>query len=178
MMRLFALLLVPLPAFAECPAAPDHSEAFDALLARVQDAPTEMAARAVTGEMWALWRDAPDEAAQSLLDEGIRARESYNYLRALELFDRLVDYCPDYAEGYNQRAFVSFLREDFAAALPDLDATLDLAPRHVAALAGKALTLIGLGRDAEGQRVLREALNLNPWLSERYLLREPPGEKL
>ena len=87
-------------------------------------------------------------------------------------------YCPDYAEGYNQRAFVSFLAHDFEAALVDLEATLALNPRHIGALSGKALTLIGLGRREDGQATLRAALALNPWLSERALLETPPGEEL
>jgi tetratricopeptide (TPR) repeat protein len=90
----------------------------------------------------------------------------------------LIDYCPDYAEGYNQRAFVSFLTEDFEGALPDLDRTLELSPTHVGALAGKALTLLALSRQDEGQKVLKQALALNPWLSERALLSEPPGQDI
>jgi hypothetical protein len=45
-------------------------------------------------------------------------------------------------------------------------------------LSGKALTLMGLGRDAEAQTVLRAALALNPWLEERALLVTPPGVEL
>lgn len=161
-----------------CPEAPDHDAALSALLDRVRAAPTEMEGRQIANEMWALWADAPDEPSQHMLDEGMQARSGYDFLRALDRFDRLVDYCPHYAEGYNQRAFVNFLRQDFDAALPDLDRAIAINPRHVGALAGKALTLMGLGREAEAQEALRAALALNPWLSERSLLKEPPGQKL
>jgi tetratricopeptide (TPR) repeat protein len=94
-------------------------------------------------------------------------------------FDRLVDYCPDYAEGYNQRAFIHYLRGDYTPALGQLDEALQRQPLHIAALAGKALTLIAMGREAEGQMVLAQALKLNPWLPERGLLRpELLGEEL
>ena len=128
-----------------------------------------MAARALSNQMWELWTDAPDEVAQTLLDRGMRARSSYDFLGALDALDRLVSYCPDYAEGYNQRAFVNFLRQDFAAALADLDRTLERSPRHVGALSGKALSLLGLGRHEEARAALTAALALNPWLSERAL---------
>ncbi|WP_043771920.1 tetratricopeptide repeat protein [Roseivivax isoporae] len=163
---------------AECPPPPDHAAALDALFARVQAAETEMAAREIANEMWAYWADAPDETAQDLLDRGMQARRAFDLLGALDAFDRLVSYCPDYAEGYNQRAFVNFLRQDYATALPDLDAALERAPRHVAALSGKALTLFGLGRDAEARIVLRRALALNPWLSERHMLKNSPETEL
>ncbi|MEP5198489.1 MAG: tetratricopeptide repeat protein, partial [Paracoccaceae bacterium] len=128
--------------------------------------------------LWKLWATAPDAAAQALLDRGMSARGSYDFLGAIEAFDRLVEYCPDYAEGYNQRAFVNFLREDFEPALTDLDLALARNPNHVAALSGKALTLMGLGRGDEAQEVLREAIKLNPWIPERGLLTEPLGEEL
>ncbi|WP_367834162.1 tetratricopeptide repeat protein [Wenxinia marina] len=98
--------------------------------------------------------------------------------RARALFGRLVDYCPDYAEGYNQRAFAAFLVQDYEAALDDLDTALALNPDHVAALSGRALTLMGLGRMDEGQAALRAALALNPWLGERAMLIELPGEDI
>ncbi|MHA6326783.1 tetratricopeptide repeat protein [Roseivivax sp. CAU 1753] len=175
---LIALAIAPGAALAACPAAPDHSDAIDRTLSRIQSAEREMDARPLANELWEYWSDAPDEVAQELLDTGMRARESYDYLRAKDAFDRLVAYCPDYAEGYNQRAFVAFLRQDFAAALPDLDTAIGINPDHVAALAGKALTLMGLGRDAEAQTVLRAALALNPWLSERHLLKELRGKDI
>ena len=165
-------------ALAECPSPPDIKAEQDALLEEARAAQNEMAARPIRQALWALWAKAPDEAAQALLDRGMSARSSYDFVAALDAFDRLVDYCPDYAEGYNQRAFVYFLREDFETALPDLDRALERSPNHVAAMSGKALTLMGLGRNDEAQDVLRDAVGLNPWIPERGLLQELPGEEL
>ena len=99
------------------------------------------------------------------------------------MLNRLVEYCPEYAEGYNQRAFVNFLRQDFPPALGDLDRAIELSPNHIAALSGRALTLMGLGRNEEAREALKQALELNPWLSERSLLApggplEPEGQDL
>jgi len=166
-----ALLLMGTPALAAtCPPVPDHGAAFDRLVATARAAETEAAGRAVSDEMWALWTDAPDARAQEWLDEGMTRREAYDFAAAEAAFDALVAYCPNYAEGYNQRAFVNFLRQDYEAALPDLDRALALSPRHVGALTGQALTLIALQRPGEAAVTLRRALDLNPWLSERHLL--------
>ncbi|WP_121067180.1 tetratricopeptide repeat protein [Chachezhania antarctica] len=159
-----------------CPPAPDHTAELEDLIAEVQAAPNEGAARAISNRMWALWADAPDEPAQAILDRGMTQRRSFDLLGAQRAFDRLIDYCPDYAEGYNQRAFVAFLRQDYAAALPDLDRALEISPRHVAAMSGRALSLIGLGRLAEARVALSQALELNPWLPERRLI--APGGAL
>jgi len=178
MKQLLILPFLAAPAFADCPAAPDISVAATVLLERAQAAPNEGAAQGISGQLWELWATAPDEQAQALLDRGMAARSSYNFIEALDAFDRLTQYCPDYAEGYNQRAFVNFLRQDFENALVDLDRALERSPRHVAAISGKALTLMGLGRNDEAQVVLRQAVELNPWISERSLLVEQPGQKL
>ncbi len=152
-----------------CPAAPDHDAALEGLFAQMAEVENDMDARTLSNQMWELWTDAPDEAAQALLDRGMQARSSYDFLGALDALDRLVAYCPDYAEGYNQRAFVNYLRQDFAAALVDLNRTLDRSPRHVGALSGKALSLLALGRIDQARDALNAALALNPWLSERHL---------
>lgn len=167
---LLALLLgAPATALA-CPAPPDHGAALGALFSRVQAAPDERAARPIVNEMWELWAEAPDAHAQELLDEGMTRRAAHDLGGAILAFDALIAYCPDYAEGYNQRAFANFIRQDYAAALPDLERALALSPRHTGALTGQAMTLMALGRPGEAAVVLRRALELNPWLSERHLL--------
>lgn len=158
------------PAAAEtCPQAPDHGVALGALIAQAQTATNETDARVISNQMWELWADAPDDQAQAVLDRGMQRRASYDFTGAIADFDTLIAYCPDYAEGYNQRAFVNFLRQDFAAALPDLERALELSPDHIAALSGKALTLLALGRVDEARNDLTQALKMNPWLSERSL---------
>lgn len=95
----------------------------------------------------------------------------------------LIAYCPAYAEGYNQRAFVNFLRQDYQSALTDLDRALALSPNHIAALSGRALSLLGLQRVEEARVALKRALDLNPWLPERHLAAPggplaPPGDDI
>ncbi|SDW67980.1 hypothetical protein SAMN05444358_1011485 [Ruegeria halocynthiae] len=170
-------------AAADCPAALDHVSGIDALISQVQSASSEREARGISGQMWQLWTDAPDARSQTLLDRGMSMRESWNLAGALAELDALVAYCPEYAEGYNQRAFVNYLRQDYGAALIDLDRTIALSPNHVAALSGRALSLLGLKQLEEARTALNHALELNPWLAERSLLApggllDPPGEDI
>ncbi|MEM7067956.1 MAG: hypothetical protein AAF478_03655 [Pseudomonadota bacterium] len=165
-------------AHAACPPAPDIIADETRLFAIAQAADNRSEGQKINRELWQLWAMAPDEQAQALLDRGMTARSSFDFLAAIDAFDRLTKYCPNYAEGYNQRAFVNFLREDYNRALIDLNLALELNPRHVAALSGKALTLIRLGRNTEAQIVLREAVSLNPWIPERGLIVKPKGTDL
>ncbi|MCG7519334.1 tetratricopeptide repeat protein [Ruegeria sp. Ofav3-42] len=160
----------------DCPVAPDHSADVSAIIAQIQDAENEQAARVLSNQLWEFWTDAPDESAQAVLDRGMTRRNAWDLLGAIEDFDRLIAYCPSYAEGYNQRAFAHYLRQDFQSALPDLDRAIELSPNHVAAISGRALTLLGLQRIDEAREALSQALELNPWLSERHLM--APGGPL
>lgn len=161
-----------------CPGQPGLPELLDPLYEALAQSRSELEARRIDARVWQIRLTAPDAEAQRLLDSGMARLRVADYETAAATFATLVDYCPDYAEGYNQRAFASFLMGEFEAALPDLDRTLELAPRHTGALTGLGLTLIGMGRRAEGEDAIRRALELNPWLSERHLLTEPPGTEL
>lgn len=188
-MRNFLILIIVATlhasaAIAEtCPEPQDHAAELDGLIIEIQAAGSESQARRISNRMWALWAAAPNQQAQAILDRGMTRARGFDHVGALSDFDALVDYCPTYAEGYNQRAFVNFLRQDYAAALVDLDRTIDLSPRHIGALSGRALTLLGLQRRDEARTALQWALSLNPWLTERGLAApggplEPLGEDL
>ena len=166
------------PAFADCPPVADYKMEQARLLSEMKVAPNELAARRLSDALWSLWVKAPDAKAQELLDKGMRAHRQVNHTAALVALDQLVDYCPDYAEGYNQRAFVYYTSARFEEALNDLDLALARHPEHLGALTGRALTLMGLGRDVEAQRVLRAALKINPWLAERRFLVDPEAKDL
>jgi Flp pilus assembly protein TadD len=177
MKRVLLLCLLASPAGAEeaCPPAPDIAGALDVLIADAQAATTYMAGRDAFLDMRALYNAAPDTWSGELLDIALERIAIADYEGALLGLNELVRYCPHWAEGWNQRAYVRFLQEDYGAALSDLDRALALSPRHVAALSGKGLTLMRMGRADEGDAVLREAVALHPWLPERGLLDPPAG---
>lgn len=178
-MRYAALLaFVAAPAFADCPAGTDYSSEIVQIVQDMRAAPSEAAARQYSAAMWEIWLDAPDELAQAMLDAGLANMQIGDHALSRVNLSELIAYCPDYPEGYNQRAFAAFLQGDYAAALIDLDKAIELQPVHLGALTGKALTLIRLGRDDDAQVVLRTALAINPWLAERALLDEPAGQDL
>jgi tetratricopeptide (TPR) repeat protein len=173
----YAMILSVLaaPVFADCSVGTDYSDVIAQIVGDMQAAPDPGSAQVLSGEMWEIWLDAPDELAQAMLDDGLALLRVGDYVSSYTALSALIDYCPDYPEGYNQRAFGAFLSGNYDAALVDLDAAIALQPVHLGALTGKALTLIAMDRRDEAQDVLRAALAINPWLSERALLDEPDG---
>lgn len=179
----FALVAAPTVAQAVCPDPADVRNEMLNLFAKANAAQNFTEGRRVSKEMWEVWLRAPDAAAQEVLKTGMARRDSYDFAGALVHFDKLADYCSTYAEGFNQRAYIHFLREDYEKALVDLDIALGLQPLHVAAQSGRALTLMNLGRISEAREQMLIAVENNPWLSEAALLAKgaplgPVGEEL
>ncbi|MEM6663463.1 MAG: tetratricopeptide repeat protein [Pseudomonadota bacterium] len=170
--------LCPLPALADCPATDyaaldaQRTPFFDAL----RDAEDAGAGQRHADKIWLSWRTAPDAAAQEMLDKGVRRIRLGDYAGAEATLDELVAYCPDFPEGWNQRAFARYLAGNYDGALADLDRTLVLEPRHFAAMAGRGLTFLKQGRTELGHKAIREAVELHPFMNERHLL--PPSEKI
>lgn len=154
------------------------AEEADRLFARLKAARSEAEGRLLENAIWEMWMaDAPSASVKADVRAAMEVRSSYDFDKALEILDRVVQAAPGYAEGWNQRAFIRFLKDDFDGALEDIDRALELEPRHFAALAGKALVLMRQGRMELGQAALREAVLIHPWLKERSMLIPLPRKK-
>ncbi len=176
------------PAAPDAPAVPDAIEA--ELLQQLAVAEREADGRKIESHLWEYWfNESPTTAARQLLDKGRERRESYDYEAAEQLFDELVAAEPGYAEGYNQRAFVRFLREDFDGALADLEVTLQKKPWHFGALSGMYHVLRLQNRHSAAFDLLRQAVEIHPWIQERgglprdmwpeqYRLIHEPGQEI
>jgi len=177
-MRFLPLLLIAATPAVACPPLPEISIEQRELMRQVREAPDPETGRFLSSKVWEYWATAPDAYAQELLNTGLERRGTYDLDGAHSAFEALVEYCPHYAEGYNQRAFVNFMRGEFASALIDIDRVLEMRPDHFGALAGRALTLMSMGDVEAGQEALKEALDVNPWLPERRMLIPKPGTEL
>ena len=167
-----ALCLAPTALFAQCP-EPDRSAQEAALLQTLKSSPDEVAGERAAREVWEHWLVAPNAQAQALLDQGMERRNAYDFEESERVLDELIAYCPNYTEGWNQRAFTRFLRDDLDGALSDIDRVLRAQPSHFGALSGKALTLMKQGRMTLAQAALRRAVEAHPWLQERNMILPP-----
>lgn len=167
------LPLMTLPSLAESRLERDRRILFQQL----RNAGTERQGRAIENEIWRMWMaQAPLPDIEQAVSEAMRKRERYDWDGALVILDTVVGDAPNYAEGWNQRAFIRFLKQDFDGSLEDIERALVLEPKHFAALAGKATILMQQGRVELGQTALRQAAEIHPWLKERSMLLPVPGE--
>jgi len=80
------------------PPSPDIQADLNRLHAQMEQAPTAEVAVGLTGALWELWLQAPDDTAQELLGQGMQFRETGNYDAAEWVLTELITYCPNYAE--------------------------------------------------------------------------------
>ncbi len=144
--------------------AEENSKLFDALA----NASTQLDGQLAESAIWQYWfNQAPTAEARGLLDAAIERREAYDFEAAEAHLDKLIEIEPGYAEGYNQRAFIRFLRENFVESKADLEKTLTMVPNHFAALAGLYQVHSRLGEQDQALVNLARAVGLHPWLKER-----------
>ena len=143
-------------------------EVEDRLFSHLAAAASESEGRRLEGEIWQYWLDkAPDADVRAAMDKGMERREAYDFKAAEARFDIAVARAPDYAEGWNQRAFVRFLRDNHEGALSDLEKAVALEPRHFGAWSGLYHVLLRTGRTRAAYGALARAVSIHPWLKER-----------
>ncbi len=122
-----------------------------ALFAALAAAESDTEAREVEDRLWTFWRSFADEESRQLLEESRQSQLRFDYDEAILYMKELVKHAPQFAEGWNQLAYVYFLAGKYDASLDAIDRVLELEPMHYAALAGKGIILIQQGKIAEAQ---------------------------
>lgn len=166
----FLFALVATSGSATCPKNPSIGTELNQVYDELRFTKFSADAQHLTDKLWNLWTRAPDQKAQRLLNNGMLKIRQGDLDEADTDLSALVAYCPNYAEGYNQRAFARYLSSEFQDALPDLEKALSIRPRHLGALSGIGMTYLALGLAAKAEIHFRKLLNLNPSSPERNLI--------
>jgi tetratricopeptide (TPR) repeat protein len=170
---LFAAFLLALPARAEEPAPPEaltpeaiQALSLDELLDKLPQRAGSRAGKALEAEVLERFHESGSDTADLLLSWAVKAMEDKDYPEALDILDQLIVLKPDFAEGWNKRATVHYLADDYASSVADIRQTLALQPRHFGALSGLGMILQETGQKEQAIVVLRKALAINPQLDK------------
>jgi tetratricopeptide (TPR) repeat protein len=112
--------------------------------------------------MWAIWLRSGNDDIDTLMAEGIRLMEQQQYPEAVELFDQIITRAPKFAEGYNKRATVYYLMQEFEKSIADIHRTLELNPVHFGALSGMGLCYLSLDEPRKALEWFERAVAVNP----------------
>lgn len=144
----------------------DRTRGLDFLFGALKAAPDQASAKHVEGRIWALWTQTSSDTTMLLMTRAKTAIEKKQPEVALKLLDKVVRLRPDYVEGWNRRATIYYLQNDYAKSLSDIREVLSREPRHFGALAGLGMIMQEVGDDKRALDAFRKALEINPHLDK------------
>lgn len=116
----------------------------------------------ISARIWEFWQRSDSRSVDLLTNWARSASSKQHFGVALDLLDQVVALRPNYAEGFNQRATLHFVMENYGKSIADIERTLALEPRHYGALAGLAAILERLGRREEALETWYRVLSVYP----------------
>ena len=122
------------------------------------------AAARAEAALWEMWHHSGDGAIDALLRDGMASMERRDLAGAEAIFGRVITEAPAFAEGWNKRATVRYLAENYEGSIADCEETLTRNRHHFGALSGAGLCYMALGRHREAAAMFRRALAVHPRL--------------
>jgi tetratricopeptide (TPR) repeat protein len=116
------------------------------------------------GALWQMWHQSGKPQLDALLRQGIEAMEAQQLAEADDIFTRVIDVAPEFAEGWNKRATVRYLAKNYPASIADCRETIARNPNHFGALSGQGLCHLALAEYREAAALFKRALAVHPHL--------------
>lgn len=110
-----------------------------------------------------LWLFSGSDTINVLMERVIKAVAEQRLDLAEKLADSIVELEPGYAEGWNRRALVAYLRGDHENALNALTRALAIEPNHFKALDGVAQIMREQGDKAAALKAFRKLVEIHPY---------------
>jgi len=124
----------------------------------------EAAAARIASRIQREWTSSGSRSIDLLMEWSANAMQARKFDAALDFLDQVVTLSPGYAEGWNRRATVHFMMDNYALSMSDIDRTLRLEPRHFGALAGMAQILQRSGRKERALQAYERVLDVYPMM--------------
>lgn len=159
------------------PEEADRAESLDALFAALASS-GEQEWQPLQQQIMAVWARSESPSMTLLLGRATKAMQAKDYDKALGFLDDLVRLQPDFAEGWNRRATVHFLMENYLQSVADIQRTLALEPRHFGALAGLGLIYMAREQWSGALKAFEKAAEVNPWLKDKDAILKRLREKV
>src|SRR3954464_706259 len=109
----------------------DRTRGLDFLFGALKAAPNEESAKHVEARIWALWTQTSSDTTALLMQRSKAAMDNKQVDVALKLLNAVVKLKPDYVEGWNRRATLYYLQNDYPHPLQDIQQVPVREPRHL-----------------------------------------------
>jgi tetratricopeptide (TPR) repeat protein len=137
----------------------NESEALEAL--KGDDPELAATAEAV---LWSAWCRSSHPEVDRTFRAGVEAMQQQKLGDAEALFTRVIELKPEFAEGWNKRATVRFMRRNFSGSIADCQQTLARNGHHFGAASGQGLCHMSINEFREAAVCFRRALEIHPHL--------------
>jgi tetratricopeptide (TPR) repeat protein len=138
--------------------------ALDTLFTELKHTGNEQAAARIAARIERQWTRSGSRSIDLMMQWSAAAMQARKFDVALDFLDQIVTLSPDYAEGWNRRATVHFMMDNYAMSMADIDRTLRLEPRHFGALSGMAQILERGGRKERALQAYERVLEVYPMM--------------
>ena len=125
-------------------------------------------------KIWKIWSTHPNnDELTSMLSVGSDFVNNNQYSKAVEIFTKVIELDPSWAEAWNKRATVLYMMGEFEKSQDDIDKVLKLEKRHFGALAGQGLVNIELENYEKAIMSYEEAMKIYPSMnSPKIMIKE------
>ena len=133
------------------------------LYAHLATAADEQAAAPYVEAIERIWLAPGSDTVMALMERALHAASHERPDLALNLLDAVVNIAPDYAEGFNRRAYVFYTLGDRERALGDLRRVLALDPNHFKAIDGFAQIMKDFGDKKAALAAYQKLVSIHPF---------------
>jgi tetratricopeptide (TPR) repeat protein len=159
----WSLLGIALAIAAATPANADQRDPrLPALFDKLHDTNNRNIARLTELMIWEIWGEVGDPKLAKLMREGEDAMELEDWATAEARLSAVVKAKPDFAEGWNRRATMYYLKGDYAASIADIEHVLELEPRHFGAISGLGVVNMAQENLTAARDAFERVLSLYP----------------
>ena len=127
----------------------------------------------VEQKIWNIWSTHPtDQNLTEILGEGSKHVRNQELVQAFDIFTKVIEIDPTWAEAWNKRATVLYLLGDYNGSQKDIDEVLKLEKRHFGALAGEGLVNIELKNYEKAIKSYQKAQKIYPSMKSPNIMIE------
>ena len=112
--------------------------------------------------IWKIWARSGDPNVDRIYARGIREMNEGSFARAISTFSEIIKLKPDFAEGWNKRATLYFMTEQYDKSLEDCDEVMKRNPYHFGALSGYGHIHVEFRLFEQAIEYFQRALKINP----------------
>ena len=133
------------------------------LFAQLKVLNNSLEAKKIEDKIWKLWTTHPSEdSLTELLAKGSEYMMQNQLTSAHNVFSKVIELDPKWAEGWNKRATVLYMMGNFELSQKDIDMVLSLEKRHFGALSGQGLVQTALQNYERAIDSYKEAHKIYP----------------